>query len=309
MSLQEAIAYIRELQGVVDQVCLTGGEVFLHFEDVLTLVAEATSRGHSVSAMTSAFWAKSPSVTRNMLVRLREAGLQQLGISLDRFHLKFATEEKVITAARMAVELGIPAAIRVTAPRHDKYVTRLKQSLKGTQVELQSCRVAHVGRAATNLKKTSFDSYRLGSLSQCGTVRYADVLPDGKVTGCCGPGMYMLDQNPLVLGNARQESLSEILRRSWQNKFMMMLYLHGPAGLFQLLQKAKCRTSFPKLYTDACALCLSITNNPDLVALLQHELSKEETSAKLAAEMLLRAVTEITKQKENPASGGIPPLS
>ena len=293
MTLEEAMGYIDELEGLVEHICFTGGEVFLHLPELIKLVDKATRQGHLVSAMTSAYWATSDGITKKKIQSLMDVGLVELGISLDRYHLDFIPEERALRAARMADSLGLEAAIRVVVGKDDDYDDYIKSLFVNSSVRVESCPVVNLGRASSKITRNEFFSLGLKQMHRCETVRSADVLPNGKVTACCGPGMYMTDQNPLVLGNAKQEPLSEIIQRSWNNNIMKLINVSGPAGLQQQLDAENLTTTLPQNYTDICALCLAITNNPDSTTALEKKLNSETTITRLDAAVLLQEVHDI----------------
>src|SRR5690348_8930809 len=79
-------------------VIFAGGEPLLLGEHLLNAVAHADSLGILTRVVTNAYWATSKDVARRVLNQLREAGLQELNISCDDYHLPYIPFERVETA-------------------------------------------------------------------------------------------------------------------------------------------------------------------------------------------------------------------
>ena len=102
----------------------TGGDP-LKRPDVFELIKYASDKGVSVALTPSA----TPLLTREALVKLKEAGLVRLGISLDgsspEIHDAFrgfpGTWARTIQAVEWANEVGIPIQVHTTISRHNAH--------------------------------------------------------------------------------------------------------------------------------------------------------------------------------------------
>jgi pyruvate-formate lyase-activating enzyme len=299
MSVEEALGYLREARGVIDHVSFTGGEPLLKRARLETLVAEAKRAGYIVSVMTSGFWGKHRGHAFETLRRLKELGLDMLGVSLDRFHLEFIEEDRCINIAEVADELEIPVAVRVVIEKGDDYGDRVKQILSHTRADVHVNYLVKLGRASS-FSDSSFNSCSHLPRETCETVTAADVVPGGDVYACCGPGAYMTRENPLLIGNAQQESLRTILERGLANPFMKVINTRGPYGLLADLRahgqgdlvKTRAR------YTDACQLCLDICNNPQAVEALTSIYSEPQMARTQTAAQFLKLVGDYQSLQE-----------
>lgn len=270
MSLGEALGYVRDADHVIDHISVTGGEPFLKFPRLAEIVKQAKSQKYIVFVMTSGYWGRNKARAAALLRQLRDHGLDMVGISLDRFHLRFVDERRCVNICEICDDLGLRTAVRVIAAKDDDYGDHVKRILAHTRAEVHVNYLVRLGRAS-ELADSAFNTCRHPPRETCETVTAADVVPGGVVYACCGPGLYMTESNPLVLGNAREERLSHILARGLANPFMKTINVRGPVGLLEDLQahglghlvKTRAR------YTDACQLCLDICNSPAAVAALQ----------------------------------------
>jgi len=84
----------------------TGGEPFLNFDLLLDLVRIADKMGMpSMFVETNCFWAVNDEATREKLLRLKDAGLHGILISVNPFILEYVPFERTLRAIRIAREI------------------------------------------------------------------------------------------------------------------------------------------------------------------------------------------------------------
>jgi hypothetical protein len=108
MTLEDARAVVASVARVpqLDGIVFTGGENFIHRDELLELVRDCTALGLRSEVITNAFWATSPSAAREALAPFREAGLGLVRISVDRFHLPYVSTDRVHTALAALKDAG-----------------------------------------------------------------------------------------------------------------------------------------------------------------------------------------------------------
>ena len=97
-----AIARTPQLDGIV----FTGGESFLHRDELLELVRDCTAAGLKSEVVTNGFWATSRGAARAAIAPFRAAGLGMVRLSIDRFHLPYVAPERVHTALAALADEG-----------------------------------------------------------------------------------------------------------------------------------------------------------------------------------------------------------
>ena len=117
LNFEESVALLRQIPGFgapLPQLILTGGDPLAR-ADLFELIDEARKLGISVSITPAA----TPALTREVLVRLKQHGLEGLGLSLDGSNADLhdsirgvpGTFDRTIQAIRWAQELGMPVQI------------------------------------------------------------------------------------------------------------------------------------------------------------------------------------------------------
>ncbi|SOC03435.1 radical SAM protein [Rhodobacter maris] len=91
MDLERARAYVDQLAAMpeIRFIDISGGEPMLHPQEVTALIEHIKRRGKSVRLTTNGFWAATPRRAEEMLRHLKAAGLDAVGLSLDKWHLDY----------------------------------------------------------------------------------------------------------------------------------------------------------------------------------------------------------------------------
>jgi hypothetical protein len=124
-----------ELDGVV----FTGGENFVHRDELLQLVRDCAALRLKTEIISNAYWASSEDAARRMLRPFVDAGLDSLRISLDEYHLPFIPAARVHIALRAMSELGLLRQITCVVPhratRHRQF--HLADALSAQRFDLE----------------------------------------------------------------------------------------------------------------------------------------------------------------------------
>lgn len=190
---------------------LTGGDPIKR-KDVFDLVRYATSKGVHTALTPSA----TPLLTREVIFKLKEAGLVRLGISLDgstpEIHDKFrgldGAYARTIQAVHWANEAGIPIQVHTTVSRHNiDDLDRLSTLLHELQIVMWNVFfLVPVGRGKTEdlLTGEEFEQVfaKLYQLSK-------EVPFQIKTTEAMHYRRYLLQQNALERRNEQAEHPGE----------------------------------------------------------------------------------------------------
>ena len=93
----------------VERVAFMGGDPCLFLEDICAAVVTARRAGvtQPFQIVTSAYWAKSPDLALNTLDRLRQLGLDLIGLSYDREHARWVTPQQIRDVCDAAAQLKV----------------------------------------------------------------------------------------------------------------------------------------------------------------------------------------------------------
>ena len=269
MSLEEALGYIDQACEIssIEWISITGGEPFLFPEMVKKIILYASEKGFHTECVTNCFWASSKEIAIETLQGFKYAGLEVINISTDDFHQEYLPFEYVKNCYWASQTLGLKPVIMCTVGRSssldlDQVVGLLGD--KGIQIlgsgfhckkpitalAIQSGFLP-VGRGESIPKEELMvaDHLLLGGCDK--VLRDVSISSNGLVFPCCSAGGLV---KGVEIGNARLNSLLDMIGKASSNLMFNVLLTEGPEGLRR-------RNAIPYRkngYVNKCHLCYEV---------------------------------------------------
>lgn len=275
--------YLYQAQKIgIKTIVFTGGEPFLFYDEICSLLKICNSLGLGTQIVTNAYWADSYTRSIRLLTPLVRCGLKRIAISTDQFHSQFIKFQFVSTAIRAAKELDLDCIAVISRTKDDKVADSIRARVEKYDIKIVDMNILPGGRA-TNIprcKLISTDSMPLGS---CGPSLNPLITPDGRVVSCCSLSIYSPSWSPLGLGNTYLTPLSRILKRSKENFLLRYLKIWGPSKLYEELQNTNEGKNFKvrKIYYSMCELCIDLLESHSVVKALRKRLQDPEIIRKI----------------------------
>lgn len=241
---------------------LSGGEVFLYYDRLLSYCVRTKQRGGYVTLITNGFWATSVSRAVELLRPLQENGLRLMGMSMSAFHQEYVSEERVLNALRAAGELRLRTHIRVAATRSHR-MWKIMQELSAAGLwftDFMEMPVTPAGRAGRTIAPSELlrtPEYPRGTCPAAGMT----INPKGDAMVCCnGAG-----EVGLTVGNVRKANFNQLQDEFDRDEIVDYLKRFGPAAALELLGDAETSKSFEERgYVSVCHLCHDVFSNEEL---------------------------------------------
>jgi MoaA/NifB/PqqE/SkfB family radical SAM enzyme len=135
----------------------SGGEAFLYYKDLLSLIRLCTDIEKSTSVITNGFWATNYEITLQRLKELKEAGLYAIGVSYDEFHAKFISINNIKNILRASKELDLRTSVQaviINGSENGDWIDMLGEDIADVIVNFITC--DNVGEATINLNDSQF---------------------------------------------------------------------------------------------------------------------------------------------------------
>lgn len=275
VSLRNAFDWVQQIvefrQGYIKFLSLTGGEPFYNVINLKKIADFGESQGLIVSAVTNAFWASTIKEAVQILKGL--SSIKLLAISADVYHQKLIPFERVKNAIMAAKECGINYHVHVcTENVEDKGYRDIVGKLEEI-IEKDTMLTAITFPVGRSLGKVGMSKYRMSEdipISACSSANSPIIFLDGRVMACIGPVIDLRSPHPLILGNLRNNSLSEILENAESNSILHAIRVWGPKKLISLIKKAGLDQHLPKEYIKdiICNACYSLMSDGKIVEFL-----------------------------------------
>ncbi|TMO84324.1 radical SAM protein [Pseudoalteromonas spongiae] len=223
---------------VFEKVCFVGGEPFLEYRTLTDSISFASKMNMSTSVTTSAYWAKTPSISYSKLSKLTEAGLQELCISFDDYHMEYVSLQYIINACYESIKLGLKVILSIVVEPNclidREYIERLlnKHPLLKKEVNLDITGVTTTGRAEAQNTENTLNDRAASKFNYSGpcmsALRQFSVYPNKEIVPCCGalPFNQMMSK-----GNINNSKLSDVIMDSFSDKLMKWIAFEGPMKL------------------------------------------------------------------------------
>ncbi|MCG8459028.1 MAG: radical SAM protein [Holophagales bacterium] len=264
------------------RVVLSGGETLLFLEDTLQLCQHARRLGLSLRLFTNGFWGADAARARSILQQLADAGLDELVLSLDRFHrheLPAARLRPLLTSLCLEtlprpftwLQVVVPPGPHETEPGAT-WPTAVSEELAAYGLDLDqvvplaavSSESPPIGRLALQWLPAFRGGRALRNLSPAPEVplselrgacpaagRQLTVRPGGHVYPCCSSWT----NHPRHCLQAPSESfdLGSLARRAAADPVVRVVHDEGPGALLRRLRREG--ETVPETYSDICHAC------------------------------------------------------
>jgi len=264
IEIDDGLNYLEETTAVtkLDSFMIFGGESMLYPERAIKLFQRAKELGMpEIELITNGFWGENPEKAEKLAFQLKEAGVTDILISVDAFHLPHILLDGPRNVAVASLAAGIKrvrwnVAILegIDAPnKYDRQTRRVLEVLAPLNLEVNFNRIWPQGRAVENLK----GFFPRQSL-EGGCLEKETTLVNPKCISLDSSGWASICWN-LAIGNAKKVPLSKILTNyHWKkHPIIRALVEKGPQGLIDLPESGGFDFQEEK-YIDKCHLCVEI---------------------------------------------------
>jgi hypothetical protein len=262
--------------------------------------------------VTNASWATDPQSARAMITQLREAGLDEVNVSADDFHLPFIPLDNVVHAWWACKGMGFRSVVialssgpgsklgpremmdalgeevPITYDDDGNLLTGPEPSADGTAYLIANNNVYRIGRGR-KLREThvSFPRSPKHLDRPCPwAIRSAALSPKNHLVACCG--IEAEHNEVLDFGSADEASIEELVGRANDDPVMMGIAELGPYHMMERAKKIDPDLGFRPRYAAICEICEDVTTNPRAVAALRSDATGLE--AEIAAARLMRSL-------------------
>lgn len=276
-------------------VIFAGGEPTLLGKQLLDTIAYADSLGLMTRMVTNAHWATSISTARKKMIEFREAGLRELNISCDDYHVPYIPLDRVKFAWHASRDLGFDAVVIASAsgPGSVLVPDKIREVLgddvpdffdddgsssdalpvsNGSVRMISNSHVSRMGRGESiPLKFMRFPTSQTELDMGCPWIDKSPAIsPENHLLACCG--MEAMGKLHLDYGSLAEHSVRHLLEEAQKDVVVAAIKFLGPYKLMKFLQEAERDANFLDRYTGVCETCAHIFSRPSVVKLLEKHL-------------------------------------
>lgn len=319
LDLDTFIATVEELhaRAPLGVVIFAGGEPTLMGEMLLDAIAHADAMGIMTRIVTNASWAISDAKARAKIRELRQAGLGELNISADDYHLPWIPFDNVVRAWRAAKGQGFSSVVIANCYGPNSMVTpqfvmdRIGEELPmrfdddgapdqlpppaadGTVYMMSNSYLQLLGRSHGRIPVADvFLPSDPDSLAgPCPwAVRSAALSPRGHLVACCG--MEAEGNAVLDFGLAGQGRTDALIDHAERDVLVNAIALLGPHYVQQFVRARRPDIPFRPAYATVCEICEDIVSRHEVVDAVRADIGALGSAVHLARLALAPAIGE-----------------
>jgi len=264
IEIEDGLTYIEEMTSVtkLESFMIFGGESMLYPERTIELFQKAKALCiPKIELITNGFWGKDGNRAQNLATQLKDAGVNEVLISVDAFHLPHIPLAYPRNAALASLTAGIERVAWNIAiiegenalNKFDRKTSEILRTLAPLGLEVHTSRVWPQGRARTTLNQF-FSKQSLEG--KCPEAETALINPACVTINSIGWASICWS---LSIGNAKKERLSKMLTNySWKSHpIIQILVENRPKELVELPEASSFQFKEER-YIDRCHLCADI---------------------------------------------------
>lgn len=309
LSLETFIDTVEELhaRSPLGVVIFAGGEPTLMGEMLLDAIAHADMLGIMTRIVTNASWAISDRKAEAKIRELRQAGLGELNISADDYHLPFIPFDNVVRAWRAAKGKGFASVVIANCYGPNSLVTprfvldRIGEDLPmrfdgegapgalpppaadGTVYMMSNSYLQLLGRShgRIGLENVFVPDNPAALAGGCPwAVRSAALSPQGHLVACCG--MEAEGNEILDFGKVEAGTVQSLVDKADRDILMNAIALLGPYHVQQFVRKRRPDVAFRPRYATVCEICEDIVSRREVLDAVQADIGALEGAVHLA---------------------------
>lgn len=295
---EQTVLQLKSL-GTLRIVVFAGGEPTLTKNSLFEALRIARSHGLATRMVTNASWAIDETRTCTMLSKLRDAGLNELNISFDDYHLPYIPEKNVVNAWRHARKMDFSAVMIANACHEGSKVTpEYIETLLGEKLPrrfddetgenlitavkdrtqyygVSNCSLMYIGRGQ-DLRKSMprKSSSNNGSLFQhCpNLLRSPAITPENHLVGCCG---FEMKENPVLnFGSLAESKPGSLWSGALDDILVRAISQLGPGFLLRYAASLDPSIAIKDHYQGICEVCQDVTTDPKVMEILDANLEE-----------------------------------
>lgn len=242
----------------IKNIVFTGGEPFLYFDRIKSIIPLLKTPQKRVGAVTNGFIFKDKLSAGRMINEIRKNNFDFLHISTDQYHLEYINLNIIKNAIAVCKEYGLDLTLKIGINRLDQTYVRIIEALEEDvfNVSIKFYPIMPLGRAAY-LEEKYFYFTPISDLDlSCKHSSTLFVDEKGDIYPCC----FFKRPKSMILGNIKTSSIKEAAGLARKNKCYKEIYLNGLKNLVNNFIKNQA-ISITDNYVDSCHLCNEIFGN------------------------------------------------
>lgn len=274
MNVEDAKTYIDEAVECagVSRLAITGGEALLYYDEILQVINHAYKRGLYVTCNSNGYWARTLDETGIKMLNLIKAGLKQITISVDQYHMQYIPIENIRNIITAAKRLQLHVVLECVVLKNSKRVWDIAKELGDCICDIEIIeRLCLPFGAARNINKEEFFTNDINYI-KCNYSDVMTILPNKKVYSCCSEGGFT---EIMKSADLSKDSIKCAVENYEKNKLMFLIKNLGFSWLIEDIKNNNLNIEVKESYVNVCEACYDLFNNKENIEILNPFIEKK----------------------------------
>lgn len=270
--MKDAIRQASEMKDI-RAVGFTGGEPFMVYDQLLECCRYAKSLGLRLTVNTNGFWGRNEKRAYELLRELKEAGVELLSFSADRYHQQYVPLEDLRTALRVTSDVGMLSNVSIMETVHSDDIVQMTEALRPEiyQTEITNHPMLPVGKALETVQEEEYIRFFESKEAKCSFFGMVQLNFDGNYYMCCS--QFCREIPRLNLGSARDVKLSDLEQKIASDDYLYVMLRKGFAWYVELARERG--FEIPNYLCSPCHCCYYVFRNQELLDAIQDRVKEE----------------------------------
>lgn len=281
--MKDAIRQASEMKEI-QAVGFTGGEPFMVYDQLVECCAYAKSQGLKITVNTNGFWGCNEKRAYKQLCELKEAGVELLSFSADRYHQQYVPIEDLRTAMRLTYDVGMGVDISIMESASSDDIVCMTEALRPEiyKSSIENHPILPVGKAMETMEKKDFIYYFETEEAMCTFFGMVQLNFDGNYYMCCSQFCREIPQ--INLGNAKEVKLADLEQKVSSDDYLYVMLRRGFTWYVNLARELG--YEIPNYLCSPCHCCYFVFRNEKLMKEIKNYV--EEEAGRLRVQHLLK---------------------
>lgn len=300
----EIISYenvVRNIDNTIKQfpnirtLVLTGGESLLNLDFVCRILSYAKKYNLVCRVVTNGFWGKTEKVALEVLVRLKDVGLNELNISTGDDHLEYVNIDRIRNCIKAALYLDIKTIINLESGNDRTFcIDDLNCCLNGLNEKdklnysvIKGMWMPFTEESLHKLKQIP-KGFMHPVMERCVNIFSGiTISPNNDLLSCCGlPVNYISFFN---VGNLNIDDIETLYSRQFHDFLKIWLYVEGPYSILSYVE-SQMNIEIPELrvLSHMCFYCAVLFTNNNYLSAVRKCYKKKYDSVMIKFYLLMK---------------------
>lgn len=252
-------------------ISFSGGEAFMNFKLLQELGQYAVNKGFPFTVITNGFWGKDYDEAKRRIKTLKEIGVREISLSVDKFHQEFIPISSIRNVVKACNKLNVPVTVGFGVTKSDKvgnYIDELSDVLVSAKMSVYP--LHPIGSGFKSIKEEDVIKNFPDDRWSCPNTGILSVLFDGNIYPCCS---QVIRDAKMNISSIDKTSIAEAIELSKNNAILFLIRVKGAKWMCNKLYNFGLEKFKEDYIISPCDVCKKIFSDQEVIDVLSKNIT------------------------------------